>query len=168
MEVLGVFDNLEGALAGVERLRAAGIEEGAITSMSSVPYPEGVLVTTGYRPRFHWFVLACGAVGAAAGFLLAAGTAWLYPLQTGDKAIVAFFPVSIITYELMMLFALVGTIVGMFAAMRLPPWKSRVYDPAIAAGRIGLLVTAGTAEMRDKAAAVLREAGAARVLEEES
>ena len=168
MEVLGVFDNLEGALVGMERLQAAGIEEGAITSLSSIPYPEGVLVSTGYRPRFHWFVLACGAAGAAAGFLLAAGTAWIYPLQTGDKAIVAFFPVGIITYELMMLFALVGTIVGMFAAMRLPPSKKRLYDDSIAEGRIGLLVTVASAEAGTGAATALREAGAVRVLEEES
>jgi Alternative complex III, ActD subunit len=167
MEVLGVFDTLEGALTGMKRLQAAGVEEQAITSLSAVPYPEGVLVTTGYRPRFHWFVLACGAVGAAAGFLLAAGTAWIYPLQTGDKAIVALFPVGIITYELMMLFALVGTIVGMFSAMRLPPTKQQVYDPGIAEGRIGLLVTAVSAAAGSVAAAALREAGAVRVLEEE-
>lgn len=167
MEILGVFDNLEGALTGIERLQEAGIEEQAITSLSAVPYPEGVLVTTGYRPRFHWFVLACGAVGAAAGFLLAAGTAWIYPLQTGDKAIIALFPVGIITYELMMLFALVGTIVGMFTAMHLPPAKELLYDPGIAEGGIGLLVTATSAATGSAAAAALREAGAVRVLEEE-
>ncbi len=167
MEILGVFENLDGALTGVKHLQEAGVEERDITSLSSVPYPEGVLVSTGYRPHFHWFVLACGAVGAAAGFLLAAGTAWIYPLQTGDKAIVAFFPVGIITYELMMLFALVGTIVGMFTAMRLPPGKERLYDAGIADGRIGLLVTAASTEAGASAAAALREAGAVRVLEEE-
>lgn len=168
MEILGIFENLEGAMTGMKRLQDAGIEERAVTSLSAVPYPEGVLVTTGYRPRFHWFVLACGAAGAAAGFLLAAGTAWIYPLQTGDKAIVALFPVGIITYELMMLFALVGTIVGMFTAMHLPPARRRLYDDEIAEGRIGLLVTVPSAAARAGVAAALRDAGALRVLEEES
>jgi hypothetical protein len=124
----------------VERLTREGFVEGQITSLTSVPYPDGVLVKTDQRSWFRWFTLACGFAGAGAGFLLAAGTAWLYPVQTGDKPIIAFYPTGIVTYELTMLFFMVGTIVGMFLEMKLPPRGKCLYAPEISEGCIGISV----------------------------
>ena len=140
METLGIFMDIESAAKGVKKLLKAGFVEAQITSLSSVPYPDGVLVGTGRRSWFRWVTLAGGVAGAAAGFLLAAGTAWLYPVQTGDKPIIALYPTGIITFEVTMLCAIIGTIVGMFLEMNLPPRKSRLYDPGIADGEIGIVV----------------------------
>jgi hypothetical protein len=141
MEILGIFTDIETAGNGVAGLVKAGFVETQITSLTSVPYPDGVLVKTGGRSWFRWLALAGGVAGAGAGFLLAAGTAWLYPVQTGDKPIIALFPAGIITFEVTMLFAIIGTMAGMFLEMRLPPWKARLYDPAIADGCIGISIT---------------------------
>jgi hypothetical protein len=141
MEILGIFKDVESAAAAVEHLLKEGFVEAQITSLSSVPYPDGVLVKTSQHSWFRWLTLACGIAGAGAGFSLAAGTAWLYPVQTGDKPIISTYPTGIVTYELTMLFALVGTIVGMFLEMGLPSLRKRVYDPAIAEGGIGISVT---------------------------
>ncbi len=140
MELLGIFRDVESAATAVDRLVREGFVESQITSVTSSPYPDGVLVKTDQRTWFRWFTLACGIVGAGAGFLLAAGTAWLYPVQTGDKPIIAFYPTGIVTYELTMLFFLVGTIVGMFMEMKLPPWGKRLYAPEISEGYIGISV----------------------------
>jgi hypothetical protein len=138
METLGIFRDIESAGSAVEHLLREGFVEAQITSLTSVPYPDGVLVKTDQRSWFRWLTLACGIIGAGAGFCLAAGTAWLYPVKTGDKPIISSYPTGIVTYELTMLFALVGTIVGMFLEMRLPPWRKRLYDPAIGEGCIGI------------------------------
>ena len=140
-ETLGIFNDVESAARAVERLVRAGFTEAQITSLSSVPYPDGVLVRTNRRTRFRWVALAGGCAGAVAGFSLAAGTAWLYPVQTGDKPIIALFPTGIVTYEVTMLFAMIGTIVGMFLEMRLPALGKRLYDPAIAEGCIGICLS---------------------------
>src|SRR5512146_148330 len=140
MELLGIFRDVESAAQAVERLVKEGFTEAQITSLTSAPYPDGVLVKTDQRSWFRWFTLACGFVGAGAGFFLAAGTAWLYPVRTGDKPIIAFYPTGIVTYELTMLFFLVGTIVGMFLEMRLPPRRKGLYDPEISEGCIGISV----------------------------
>ena len=140
MEILGIFRDVETAGEGVEGLVRAGFTEAQITSLTSVPYPDGVLVKTERRSWFRWVALAGGIAGACAGFALAAGTAWLYPVQTGDKPIIAFYPTGIVTFELTMLFAIIGTMAGMFLEMRLPPWGKRLYDPAIAEGCIGISV----------------------------
>jgi Protein of unknown function (DUF3341) len=192
METLGIFRNVESAGDAVERLIEEGFVEGQITSLTSVPYPDGVLVKTDQRSWFRWLALAGGLAGAIAGFALAAGTAWVYPVQTGDKPIISSYPTAIVTFELTMLFALVGAIVGMFFEMRLPYLGNRPYDPDIAEGCIGISVTihAGgesvrcgpgvatvecigsvarlsAAEQRARAEDILKESGAFRVVGEE-
>ncbi len=191
MELLGIFRDVENVAQAVDRLVMEGFTEAQITSLTSFPYPDGVLVKTDQCSWFRWFTLACGFVGAGAGFGLAAGTAWLYPVQTGDKPIIAFYPTGIVTYELTMLFFLVGTIVGMFLEMRLPPRGKRLYDPAIAEGCIGISVSihpggesvacerdvppaeciGGVAslpagEQKSRAEEIMREAGALRIVTE--
>ena len=191
MESLGIFRDIESAGRGVENLLRAGFAEAQITSLTSVPYPDGVLVKPEQRTRVRWISLAGGLFGAGAGFALAAGTAWLYPVQTGDKPIIALYPTGIITFELAMLFAMVGTVAGMFLEMKLPRWGKGLYDPAIAEGYIGISVTihaggevvecgagepAGecigmvaalpVAEQREQAEEIMKNAGALRIITE--
>ncbi len=167
MELLGVFQSVDEAAAAVDGLLAAGCPEQGITSVTSVPYPNGVLVDNQRRSWFHWMTLGGGLLGAGIGFLLAAGTAWLYPLQTGDKPIISLFPTGIITYEFMMLCAMIGTMLGMFLEMGLPDLNRRAYDPEIANGLIGISVNVGSDEMYQRAEAALNTAGALRICNDE-
>lgn len=166
METLGIFMDIDTASRAVESLVEAGFAETGITSLTSVPYPDGVLVKTDRRSWFRWVSLVCGILGACAGFLLAAGTAWLYPVQTGDKPIITSYPTGIVTYELTMLFAMVGTLVGMFLEMRLPPWGQRPYDPAIGEGCIGISISVSSEDQRGMAEKIMKEAGAVRITAE--
>jgi hypothetical protein len=168
METLGIFSNIETAARGVENLVKAGFSEADITSLSSVPYPDNVLVKTEQRTWFRWMAVAGGIIGAGAGFLLAAGTAWLYPVQTGDKPIIAYYPTAIISFEITMLCAIVGTVVGMFMEMRLPPKGKRPYDPAISEGCIGICVSTTSLELISRAESIMKEAGALRATSEET
>ncbi len=166
MEALGTFRDVETANRAVERLVKAGFTEQSITSLTSAPYPDGVLVKTDQRSWFRWISLGGGIFGAGAGFLLAAGTAYMYPVHTGGKPIIAFYPVGIITYEVTMLFAILGAIVGMFVEMRLPPRRERAYDPAIGDGAIGISVSTSSGRESERAASIMKEAGAIRTIAE--
>ena len=167
METLGLFEDVDRAAGAVDTLIRQGFPEEEITSITSAPYPEGVLVKGEKRSFFRWITLMGGFAGAGLGFLLAAGTAWLYPLHTGDKPIVSLFPVSIITYEFTMLFAILGTIAGMFFEMGLPGFKKRLYDPSISQGSIGILVQCRDRQEQSRAGEVLENAGAVAVRKEE-
>jgi len=167
METLGLFDSIDGAAGAVEKLLNSGVSEARITTLSGVPIPEGVLVNSGYRRRFHRWTLSGGILGAILGFSLAAGTAWLYPVQTGDKPIIAFFPVGIVTYEMTMLLAIVGTLLGMLWEMGLPDIERHAYDPELADGMIGILVLSDREEGQRQAAELLTAAGALRLRTDE-
>ena len=160
METLGTFKDVETATKAVDSLVKAGFREETITSLTSAPYPDGVLVKTDQRTWFRWVSVGGGIFGACAGFLLAAGTAYVYPVQTGDKPIIASYPTGIIMYELTMLFAILGAIVGMFVEMKLPPRDERVYDPAIGEGSIGISVTVDSREQMSRAGKLMEAAGA--------
>jgi hypothetical protein len=160
METLGTFKDVETANKAVDDLIMVGFAEKTITSLTSAPYPDGVIVKTDQRTWFRWMSVGGGIFGACAGFLLAAGTAYMYPVQTGDKPIIAYFPTGIITYELTMLFAILGAIVGMFVEMKLPPWEERVYDPSIGEGSIGISVSVGSREQMARAGKIMEAAGA--------
>jgi hypothetical protein len=166
MEILGTFENVETATKAVDNLIKAGFAEQSIASLTSVPYPNGVIVKTDQRTWFRWVSAGGGILGACAGFVLAAGTAYLYPVQTGDKPIVALYPTGIITYELAMLFAMLGAIIGMFFEMKLPPRKERVYDAAIGEGAIGISVFTTSGGDSSRAASIMKEAGALRTMAE--
>lgn len=191
METVGIYRDLESAARAVDGLVRAGFTESQITSLSSVPYPDGVLVKTGQRSWFRWLALGGGLFGITAGFGLAAGTAWLYPVQTGDKPIIALYPTAIVTFEVAMLCAIIGCMVGMFLEMGLPALRKRPYDPAIADGGIGICLAvhgggepvqceAGVSplecigeiallsatEQAERAKEIMQAAGAVRVIEE--
>ncbi len=168
METLGIFKDVAAATRAVDGLVKAGFSEKTITSLTSTPYPDGVLVKTEQRTWFRWMSVGGGIFGACAGFLLAAGTAYMYPVQTGDKPIIAYFPTGIVTYEMTMLFAILGAIIGMFVEMKLPPWQERVYDPAIGEGSIGISVAVESRDRVNKAKSIMKEAGATRTIEEEN
>jgi ActD protein len=163
METLGTFENVETATKAVDSLIKAGFAEQSVTSLTSVPYSNGVIVETDQRTWFRWVSAGGGILGACAGFALAAGTAYLYPVQTGDKPIIALYPTGIITYELAMLFAMLGAIAGMFLEMRLPPAGDRPYDPAIGEGAVGISVEVGSREQMVRAAKIMEAAGALRI-----
>lgn len=167
MELLGIFQTVDEAALAVDKLLSIGCTARQITSVTSVPYPEGVLVDNPQPSWFHWMALGGGLLGACAGFLLAAGTAWLYPLQTGDKPIIALFTTGIITYEFMMLCAMLGTMLGMFLEMGLPDLNHRAYDPEIANGLIGISVNVSDDELCERAEAALNTAGALRIWNDE-
>jgi hypothetical protein len=193
MEILGIFRDIESAANAVDGLVRVGFTEAQIDSLTSVPYPEGALVRTKQSSWFRWLALTGGLSGALAGFVLVAGTAWLYPVQTGDKPIIAIYPTAIICFEVGMLFAIIGTMVGMFLEMGLPAVRKRAYDPAIAEGCIGICLTIhgggeavhckpgaetgecigataslSAAEQRERAEQIMRTAGVLRVIGEET
>ena len=94
----------------VHSLREAGISEAHISIMTPLPLSERASVRLGSMPLYVITIMA-GLVGIAIGIFFAGGTAAMYPLMTGGKPIVGAPIVGIISYETMMLLAIVVTFI---------------------------------------------------------
>ena len=99
------------------RLEASGIRREQITLLSPVPMASpNSQATAPFWP--YGITIAAGLVGIGIGLFFAAGTAALYPLVTGGKPIVAAPVVGIISYETMMLMAVVVTFITVVVRIR--------------------------------------------------
>ncbi|HEY5766077.1 MAG TPA: quinol:electron acceptor oxidoreductase subunit ActD [Candidatus Deferrimicrobiaceae bacterium] len=166
--VIGLFDSVAGAAKGAGSLRAIPLPEGSLTTISSVSLPDGAVCRDPRPIRFPRVSIAGWFVGAAAGLALALATYLLYPLITGGKAIISVPPTLIVTYEVAMLGALLGTLIAGIREMGLARFKTRkVHDPRIHEGKIALCALVENEEQERSAIRAMREAGGSDVRAEE-
>jgi len=162
--LLASFDYVDSAVNAIGELRAAGLKK--ITAY--MPYPEALIEEAlGYdqSPVRVW-ALAGGLVGAATGFALASFTSMDWPLVTGGKPILSMPAYVIISFETMVLFGALSTVIGLFINSRLPYVKPMVvYDPEFSAGKFGVYVTVA-ADHLDRARGILKGQDPAEIRED--
>jgi hypothetical protein len=160
---LGLFGAPEAAVTAAGKLRDAGFATPAL--MSPIPL-ESVEETLGPKKSvIRRFTFFGGLFGAAAGFLLAAGTAVVYLHPTGGRPIITLPPFLIITYEMTILCGILATVIGFFVSARLPAIRERVYVPDTAVDKFAVTVNCTDPEYFRRAADILRAAGAEEIRE---
>lgn len=164
--VLGLFEDLDSAVAGVDNLNEMGYGRSDFEVLSNCPFPEGAFGEEQEMHRLGLFPLVGAACGFATGLLVTGATQMAYPLVTGGKPLFSIPPMIIIMYEGTLLAAVLFTVIGVLFESRLPRLGSSLYDTRITAGYIGLLVHAPV-EQADATAQALRRAGAEDVQLEE-
>jgi hypothetical protein len=135
------FTSADEAVMMIRMLLGSGVQPGEIEVLSSEPIPEIESLISG-KSRLPVFVISGAVVGITAGFLLASGTARLYPINTGGMPTVSLLPVGIVTYEAMMLFAVLFAVAGLLLEARLPRRiraDSYPYAQSVADGEIVVL-----------------------------
>ena len=158
---IGLFVNPHRALAAVGKLKGAGFAAPLV--MSPIPL-EGVDEVVGEKKSvIKRFTLFGAMLGGIAGFTLAAGTAVLYLHPTGGRPIIPFPPFLIITYEMTILFGILATVIGFLISARLPAIRERAYVPEASVDRIAVAVSCDDEQCLDRAATILRQAGAEEV-----
>jgi Protein of unknown function (DUF3341) len=166
--IVGLFEGIEKAAGAGNALRALPLAEDRITTLSSVPLPDGAVCRDTRPIRFPRVTLIGWFAGAVAGLALALGTYLLYPLITGGKAIVSVPPTLIITYEVAMLGALIGTVIAGFREMGLMRFRTKViHDPRIHEGKILLCALVSGDEQAGRAMDAMKSAGGIDVRAEE-
>ncbi len=133
----------------VSLMLSRGVPSSAIGVLSAEPIHD-VGVSISRRSRLPVFTLSGAVIGAASGFALASVTASLYPLNTGGMPMVSLLPVGIVTYESMMLLAILFTLAGLLLESRLlrrQPAEAVEYTQDIADGEIHVLAHITSAEL---------------------
>jgi len=161
MAIVGTFAFEEDFLAAARNLRSSGFDN--ISLLSPVPLKEAQEVLgLGKSPVRH-YSLAGAIIGAISGFAMAAGTALVFILPTGGRAIITIPPFLIITYEMTIMFGVLFTLIGFHFVSGLPAWKDRPYVPSANVDRFVVVVEGAAAEQAERAEAIIREAGAEEV-----
>jgi hypothetical protein len=138
--VYGLYPSPESAQDAVDELQRCGVPNKSITVIASQPH-EGFPFSERHRPTWiYWLAAGGGVIGLAAALMLTYVTFTRWPMNVGGMPVFAWFPTVIITFELAMLGAILTAVASLFVTARLPALKPRVYDPAVADGKIMVVV----------------------------
>ena len=160
--LLAMFEDVEPASEGVEKLQHLGVNHRDMNVISGIPIKHTILG----RPAAITYVSRIGLFGAIIGMSLGLffiyGVKALYPLMVGGQPI---FPIPqgiIITFELTMLGLMGLSFIGMFVDSGFPSYTPKAYTPEISDGRIAVLFSCPAGE-QEKFIDALKEAGAESV-----
>jgi molybdopterin-containing oxidoreductase family membrane subunit len=94
------------------------------------------------KSRVGYFTLVGGIMGFFSGMSLAIFTATRWNIIVGGKPIIAPIPFLIVGFEFTILFAVLGSILGLLTQSRLPEFKSlEQYDPRCSGEHFGILAS---------------------------
>ena len=158
MAIMGTFMYEEDFLSAAENLKTSGFDN--ISLLSPLPLEEAQEVLGLGKSPVRRFALAGAIIGALSGFAMAAGTALVFILPTGGRAIITIPPYLIITYEMTILFGVLFTLIGFHFVSGLPAWRDRPYLPSANIDRFVVVVEGAEADQVARAEAIIRDAGA--------
>ena len=158
MAIMGTFMYEEDFLSAAENLKTSGFDN--ISLLSPLPLEEAQEVLGLGKSPVRRFALAGAIIGAISGFAMAAGTALVFILPTGGRAIITIPPYLIITYEMTILFGVLFTLIGFHVVSGLPAWRDRPYLPSANIDRFVVVVEGAEADQVARAEAIIRDAGA--------
>jgi len=160
--LLALFEDIEPAVRGIDRLRELGVSDQDLNVISGVPIPGRVLGRPGAITNVAKIAIAGAIFGLFFGLALIYGTPYLYPLLVGGQPI---YPIPmgwIVMFEMTMLGLMGFAFLGLFVDSGFPAYTPMNYVPEISDGRIALLFPCSDNE-RGKFSDALKSAGAESV-----
>jgi hypothetical protein len=159
------FDRPEALLEAVRRTRAEGYTRFEAYS----PFPiEGLSEAVGFREA--WVPLATllgGIAGAAIGYGMQVYTNLAFPIDIGGRPTIAPPGFALITFELMVLFAVLSSVAVMLLINRLPRLSHPLFDVETfhlaSLNRFFLVIEAGDRRFDARSRRFLTDLGAVRV-----
>jgi mono/diheme cytochrome c family protein len=147
----------------IEKLRQAGVPPDRIEVISGLPLHD-IEVAGSSRIPLYALTMMGGFAGIGVGLFFAAGTAVFYPIMTGGKPLVAPPVVGIISFETMMLLAIVTTFVAMVIRLKPGGRPAPARDPRIDDGAVAVSIHMdGEGAQPAAVEALLKEAGASEI-----
>ncbi len=137
--LLAVFEDIEPAANGIEKLHDLGVTDDQMNVISGIPIKATILGRQSALTRVSTIAMAGAILGMFLGLSLIYGTPFLFPLNVGGQPI---YPVPqgiIITFEMTMLGLMGFAFIGMFVDSGFPSYTPKEYIPEISDGKIAVL-----------------------------
>jgi len=138
--IMGLFESEEEALAAINEIKELGWEVQEVHS--PIPSEKISAVLKRKKSKIGWFTLTGGITGFITGFSVAIFAATRWNLIVGGKPIISWFPFFVIAFELTILFAVFGNVVGLLTQVGLPTKQDDTYDPVCSGSFYGVLAGA--------------------------
>ena len=142
--VMGLFSNFEEAFAAISEIRdhkVPGVSVDDVTLKSPIEHPE-VEEILGDRgspvPKFALFGSIFGIIFGF--FFLAAGQATFLVQPSGGKPVIPLPSNIVLTYEMLILFGVLSTLVGFFISARLLTKRHPLYSEKVSLDQIGVML----------------------------
>lgn len=160
--LLAVFEDIEPAANGIEKLHELGVHDDDMNVISGIPVRPSILERPSPVTRVSTIGLAGAILGLLLGVFLVWGTPYLFPLGVGGQPIYPVPQLFIIVFEMTMLGLMGFSFLGMFVDSGFPSYTPKEYVPEISGGKIGVLFhIAGDDE--DRFVEALKKVGAESV-----
>ena len=160
--LLALFDDIEPATKGIDKLRELGVTDDQVNVISGVPIPGRVLGRRSAMTNVSKIALVGAILGGLFGLSLIYGTPYLYPLPVGGQPI---YPVPmgfIVTFEMTMLGLMGFAFLGLFVDSGFPVYTPMNYVPEISDGKIAVLFPCSASD-QGRYEDALKKAGAESV-----
>src|SRR5689334_22759614 len=160
--MLAVFQDVEPAANGIEKLRELGVHNDHIEVLSGIPVKAEILGRPAPRTNVPKIGLIGAGLGMCLGLFFLQGIPVLYPLNVGGQSLFPIPPTFIITFEMTMLGLMGFSFIGMFIESHFPSFDTVNYVPEVSDGKIAVFFKC-PADLQDRAASALKTAGAESV-----
>ena len=140
--ILGLFSNFDEAFRAVSDIRmhkVTGVTVDDVTVISPIEHPE-IEEVLGERPAHVPKFTLCGATfGLTFGFLFLASAQATFLVQPqGGKPVIPLPSNFVLTYEMLILFSVLFTVVGFILGARLVRRRKSLYSEKVSLDQVGI------------------------------
>ena len=137
--LLAVFEDIEPAADGIEKLHEMGIGDDQMNVISGIPVKETILGRPSALSYVSRIALTGAILGMSLGIFFVWGTPYLFPLRVGGQPLYPVPQLFIIVFEMTMLGLMGFAFLGLFVDSGFPSYTPKEYVPEISNGKIAVL-----------------------------
>ena len=167
--IMGLFKNFREAFKLVEEIGASklpGVSIDDVTTMSPIEHPEIDEILGDRRSQVPKFTLTGALFGITFGFLFLASAQANFLVQPqGGKAVIPLPSNIVLTYELMILFSVLFTVVGFLITARMLTKRAGIYSENVGINQIGIVLELDESKL-DAAKSLFKEHQVVEIREE--
>jgi len=141
LTLLALFDDIDPAANGIEKLHELGIADDQISVISGIPFKSTILGRPGFWTNVPRIGMFGALIGLCVGVFLIEGIPALYPLHVGGQDVFPIPPLFIISFEMTMLGLMGASFIGMFFESHFPSFEPVDYVPEVSDGKIAVFFT---------------------------